>query len=171
MKFSDKLKKLLKDHADDLKNNNLDPIFDDNDAFYEYDYYGTGFSPDDVREFLEAQGIDPLKYLTKIPWCYYDYEKLDTLDLSKYTNIKAIEASAFNYCNIKNDLILPDSIEEIQELALPITVSNLYLSNNLKEVSNEAFEDLVCDNIIYKDESYNAYNIIEALRNDGVKIF
>lgn len=167
----DKLKQLLKNHIEDLKNNNLDPIFDDNDAFYEYDYFGAGFSPKDTREFLEAQGIDPLKYLTKIPWSYYDYEKLDTLDLSKYTNIKVIEARAFNHCSIKNDLILPDSIKEIQESALLITVSNLYLPNNLKEVSNEAFIDLVCDNIIYKDELYDTYNIIEALQNDGVKIF
>ena len=163
MKFSDKLKQLLKNHAEDLKNNNLDPIFDDNDAFYEYDYFGTGFSPKDVKEFFEAQGIDPLKYLTKIPWCYYDYEKLDTLDLSKYTNLKKVENQAFYHCSIENDLILPDSIKEIYELALSLKVSKLYLPNNLKEVNNEAFEDLVCDNIIYKDELYDTYNIIEAL--------
>ena len=167
----DELKKLLKKHEEDLKNNNLDPIFDDNDAFYEYDYFGIGFSPKDAREFLEAQGIDPLKYLTKIPWCYYDCEKLGTLDLSKYTNLKRLEHHAFYHCDIKNDLILPDSIKEIYELALSLKVSKLYLPNNLKEVSNEAFNSLKCYNIIYKNKKYDSIDIIEALYNDGVRIY
>ena len=167
----DKLKELLKKYEEDLKNNNLDPIFDDDDAFYEYDYFGTGFSPKDARGFLEAQGIDPLRYVTKIPWRYYDYEKLDTLDLSKYTNLKKVENQAFYHCSIGSDLILPDSIKEIQELALSLKVSNLYLSNNLKEVSNEAFDDLKCYNIIYKNKKYDSIDIIEALYNDGVNIF
>ena len=166
-----KLKELLKKYEEDLKNNNLDPIFDDNDAFYEYEYLGTGFSPKDVRGFLEDQGIDPLRYMTKIPWRYYDSSMLITLDLSKYTNLKRVDSQAIYDCNIKNDLILPDSIEKIWELALSLKVSNLYLSNNLKKVSNEAFYDLKCNSIIYKGKKYDTYNIIEALRNDGVNIF
>ena len=153
MNISDKFKQLLKDHIEDLKNNNLDPIFDDDDAFYNYDYFGTGLSPDDVRRFLEAQGIDPLRYMTKIPWAYYDSEEFDTLDLSKYTNLKRVEIQAFYNCSIGSDLILPDSIEEIQEFALSLKVSNLYLPNNLKRVSNEAFDDLKCDNVIYKNKN------------------
>ena len=171
MNISDKFKQLLKDHIEDLKNNNLDPIFDDDDAFYEYDYFGTGFSPNDARRLLEVQGIDPLRYMNKIPWRYYDSEKLDTLDLSKYTNLKKVENQAFHHCSIGSDLILPDSIEEIQELALSLKVSNLYLPNNLKEVSNEAFDDLKCYNIIYKNKKYDSIDIIEALYNDGVNIF
>ena len=160
--ISDRLKQLLKDHADDLKNNNLDPIFR---------VCSTAKSVGELRDLLLQQGIDPLEYVTKIPYRYFYDEELDTLDLSKYTNLKRVESQAFYNCNIKNDLILPDSIEEIWELALSFTVSNLYLPNNLKEVNNEAFEDLVCDNIIYKGRKYDAYDIIEALQNDGVKIF
>ena len=166
----DKLKELLKKYEQDLKNNNLDPIFDDDDAFYEYDYYGTGFSPKDARRLLEVQGIDPLRYMTKIPRSYYDSEEFDTLDLSKYTNLKKVENQAFHQCRIKNDLILPDSIEEIQEFALSLKVYILYLPNNLKEVSNEAFDDLKCYSIIYKNKKYDSIDIIEALENNGVKI-
>ena len=34
--ISERLKKILKDHEEDLKNNNLDPIFFDEDAFKDY---------------------------------------------------------------------------------------------------------------------------------------
>ena len=86
--ISDRLKKILKDHQEDLKNNNLDPIFVDKQAFKNYLFYGDGLSIADVKEFLEDQGIDPLKYVTKIPHWYYEDAKLDNLDLSKYTNLK-----------------------------------------------------------------------------------
>ena len=93
--MNNEIKKLLKDHKEDLKNNNLDPIFEDKQAFKNYFFNGDGLSIADVKEFLEDQGIDPLKYVTKIPYWYYEDAKLDNLDLSKYTNIKSIDKRAF----------------------------------------------------------------------------
>ena len=166
----DELKKLLKKYEKDLKNNNLDPIFQDEDAFEDYFYTDIGLSPDGVKKFLEDQGIDPLKYVTRIPTCYYDDEKLDNLNLSKYTNLKTVGQSAFSGCYIDKDLILPNSIEVIGYDAFWLEVSNLYLPDSLKEVDPSAFDSLECDSIIYKSKKYNKDNILQALEDNGVNI-
>lgn len=185
------IKQLLKDHEEDLENNNLDSVFE-----------AYGWIVSDIkklREFLEAQGIDPLRYMTKIPACYFRKEDYKTLDLSSYTNIKAIGARAFNYCNI-NTLILPNSISNVRcyafyhsiinELFIPestyrieqvafsyASINILHLPNSLQLVSRYAFEHLNCDSVIYKGGHYNTLNypsiqntIFEALESNGVKI-
>ena len=165
----DKLKELLKRHEKDLKNNNLDPIFEDEYAFENYFYNGRGLSIADIKEFLEDQGIDPLKYVIRIPTWYYEDEKLDNLDLSKHTNLKAVGSEAFLDCHIDKDLILPNSIEIIAYDAFWLGVSNLYLSDSLKEIDMGAFSSLECDSIIYKNKKYNKDNIFQALKANGVQ--
>ena len=166
----DELKKLFKKYEEDLKNNNLDPIFDDKYAFKDYFYSGRGLSIANVKEFFEAQGIDPLKYVTKIPTWYYEDAKLDNLDLFKYTNLKTIELEAFAHCYIDKDLILPNSIEKIGNDSFWLKVSNLYLSDNLKEVNPIAFDSLKCNYIIYKDKKYKKGTIIKALKDNEVDV-
>ena len=168
--INNEIKKLLKDHVEDLNNNNLDPIFDDDDAFYNYEYFGTGLSPKDVRRFLEAQGIDPLRYVTKIPAWYYEDDELDNLDLSKYTNLKTVGYSAFLDCHIDKDLILPNSIEVIEDDVFWLEVSNLYLPDSLKKIDEDTFSSLECNDIIYKGEKYNKDNIFQALKDNGVDV-
>ena len=164
------IKQLLKNHIEDLKNNNLDPIFEDEYAFENYFYNGRGLSIANVKEFLEDQGIDPLKYVTRIPTWYYEDDELDNLDLSKHTNLKTVGSSAFLDCHIDKDLILPNSIEVIEDDVFWLEVSNLYLPDSLKEIDDDAFSSLECDSIIYKGEKYNSDNIIEALEANRVKI-
>ena len=168
--MNDEIKKLLKNHIEDLKNNNLDPIFEDKQAFKNYFFDDRGLSIADVKEFLEDQGIDPLKYVTKIPYWYYEDAKLDNLDLSKYTNLKTIRVAAFLNCHIDKDLILPNSIEVVGYRALWLRVSNLYLPDNLKEIYSDTFTHTECNDIIYKGKKYNSDNIIEALEANGVEI-
>ena len=137
--ISERLKKILKDHQEDLKNNNLDPIFDDEHL-------------DDIDELyrlLESLDIQFLKYVSKLPQLYLEDETVGTLDLSKFTNIKAIDSWAFNESNIEGDLILPDSIQTI---------------------NNYAFSAFYCQNIFYKHKLYKLKNILKALKDDGVKI-
>lgn len=165
----DKLKELLKKHEEDLKNNNLDPIFEDEYAFENYFYNGRGLSIANVKEFLEAQGIDPLRYVTRIPTWYYEDEKLDNLDLSKHTNLKVVGSSAFLNCHIDKDLILPDSIEVIEDDVFWLEVSNLYLPDSLKEIDDDTFSSLECDSIIYKSKKYNKDDIFQALKDNGVQ--
>ena len=159
---SNEIKQLLKDHKEDLKNNNLDPIFED--------FNGDELSIADIKEFLEAQGIDPLRYVTKIPYWYYVDAELDNLDLSNYTNLKTIRPEAFLNCHIDKDLILPNSIEVVGYRAFWLGVSNLYLPDNLKEIYSDAFTYIECNDIIYKGKKYNSNNIIDILKANGVKI-
>ena len=166
----DEIKKLLKNHIEDLKNNNLDPIFEDKQTFKNYFFYGDGLSTTDVKKFLEDQGIDPLKYVTKIPYWYYEDAKLDNLDLSKYTNLKTIQPEAFLNCHIDKDLILPNSIEVVGNRVFQLEVSNLYLPDSLKEINKYAFERIDCNKIIYKGRGFNSNNIIDILKANGVKI-
>lgn len=79
----DEIKKLLKDHAEDLKNNNLDPIFKDIRVGIFHDQ----IHPIDILEILKEQKIDIFKYITEIPAYYYWCYRSNTLDLSKYSNI------------------------------------------------------------------------------------
>ena len=160
--INDDIKQLLKDHAEDLKNNNLDPIFED--------FNGDELSIADIKEFLEDQGIDPLRYVTKIPYWYYQDDELDNLDLSKYTNLKTIRPEAFFNCHIDKDLILPNSIEVVGYHAFWLEVSNLYLPDSLKEIDKYAFERINCNKIIYKGRGFNSNNIIDILKANGVTI-
>ena len=191
--ISDKLKLFLKKQVEDLKNNNLDPIFS------QIEYYDDNDLIEELKDLLIEQGIDPLEYITKIPAFYFRKEDYKTLDLSSYTNIKVIGARAFNYCNI-NTLILPNSISTVRcyafyhsainELIIPestyrieqaafsyASINILHLPNSLQLVSRYAFEHLNCDNVIYKGGHYSTLNypsiqntIFEALESNGVKI-
>ena len=187
--ISERLKKILKDCEEDLRNNNLDPIFNQLKTSYDLII--------ELQTLLTKQGIDPLRYVTEIPWRYFRNKYYKTLDLSSYTNIKAIGFKAFDYSNI-NTLILPNSISAvsryefyhsiINELFIPestyrieqvafsyASINILHLPNSLQLVSRYAFEHLNCDNVIYKGGHYNTLNypsiqntIFEALKDNGV---
>ena len=95
--IDNKIKKLLKDHVEDLKNNNLDSVF--KDLYSAYQMW-------ELKNLLVNQGIDALEYTTRIPNHYYEGDNFNTLDLSSYVNIKSIGVLAF--CNSQIDtLILP----------------------------------------------------------------
>ena len=127
------IKQLLKDNIEDLKNNNLDPIFR---------ACSTAKSVGELRDLLLQQGIDPLEYVTSIPYRYFYDEELDTLDLSKYTNIEFIRPRAFDYSKI-NTLILPSTIKKLEIQAFGntfITKGNLDLPEGIKEIPEECFK-------------------------------
>ena len=127
------IKQLLKDHIEDLKNNNLDTIFRACD---------TAKSVGELRDLLLWQGIDPLEYVTSIPYRYFYDEQLDTLDLSKYTNIEFIRPRAFDYSEI-NTLILPSTIKKLEIQAFSNTFirkGNLDLLEGIKEIPDECFK-------------------------------
>ena len=153
-------KQILKDHIEDLKNNNLDSIFK---------YLGVNGGVI-FREFLEDRDIDPLKYITRLPDYYFYGELHDDLDLSSYINIKSIGEGAFKDAVI-DTLILPQSIEEIGDESFIYTeIGTLTLSDNLKEIYSDTFAYIECNDIIYKGKKYNSDNIIEALEANGVEI-
>lgn len=127
------IKQVLKNHIEDLKNNNLDPIFR---------ACSTATNAGKLRDLLLQQGIDPLEYVTEIPYRYFYDEELDTLDLSKYTNIEFIRPRAFNYSKI-NTLILPSTIKKLEIQAFSstfITKGNLDLPEGIKEIPEECFK-------------------------------
>ena len=127
------IKQVLKDNIEDLKNNNLDPIFR---------ACSTANSVEELRILFLQQGIDPLEYVTKIPYKYFYAEELDTLDLSKYTNIEFIRPHAFDYSKI-NTLILPSTIKKLEIQAFSnifMTKGNLDLPEGIKEIPEECFK-------------------------------
>ena len=159
MMISDRLKKILKDHQEDLKNNNLDSIFDDDRL-------------DDIDELyylLESLDIQFLKYVSKLPQLYLERETVGTLDLSKLTNIKAIDSWAFISSRVEGDLILPNSIQTINDYAFSnCYINNLFLPETLSKVGRDAFNSSACQNIFYKHKLYKLENIFKALRDNGV---
>ena len=127
------IKQVLKDHIEDLKSNNLDPIFR---------ACSTAKSVEELRNLFLQQGIDPLEYVTEIPYRYFYDEELDTLDLSKYTNIEFIRPRAFDYSKI-NTLILPSTIKKLEIQAFSnifMTKGNLDLPEGIKEIPEECFK-------------------------------
>ena len=127
------IKQLLKNHIQALKNNNLDPIFRD---------CSIATNAGKLRDLLLQQGIDPLKYVTEIPYRYFYSEECDTLDLSKYTNIEFIRPRAFDYSKI-NTLILPSTIKKLENCAFTnifIAKGNLDLPEGIEEIPEECFK-------------------------------
>ena len=157
--ISERLKKILKDHQEDLKNNNLDPIFDDERLD----------NIDELFYLLESLDIQFLKYVSKLPQLYLEDETFSTLDLSKLTNIKAIDSWAFDNSSIEGDLILPDSIQTINNYAFSnCDINNLFLPKTLSKVGHNAFSSSTFQNIFYKHKLYKLENILKALKDNGV---
>ena len=125
------IKQLLKNHIEDLRNNNLDNIFG---------VCATKESIKELRKFLTKQGIDPLEYVTKIPYAYFHGDQQDILNLSSYTNIESIKEEAFVDCKI-NTLILPPTIKSLKNRAFSDAfISTLNLPEGIKEIPNSCFE-------------------------------
>ena len=117
MTLEQDVKELLSDPAVQnlLKNNDLDAV---------YDFYYEAFSEDYNFEYvtnileniLKSAGIEPLEYLTRLAW-YKGIDFSEPMDFSKYKNIKIIEVDGFNSSEFYDALILPDSIQTIEECA------------------------------------------------------
>ena len=128
---NDEIKRLLKYHKEDLRNNNLDNIFKD------CGYLISNVT--DLRNFLTKQGIDPLEYVTKIPYAYFYRDQQDTLNLSSYVNIKSIKEDAFADCKI-DTLILPPTIKELKSQAFSdVFINTLDLPEGIKEIPYACF--------------------------------
>lgn len=112
------------------------------EEFYEYlDEYLSTVSLDgesyvkavgDVSYFLLTLGINPLHYMTYIPWgylAYTDIEKIDTPD-----NIKRIDSYAFYHCSKLKTITVPSSVVYIGEKALSYTnIDAIYYKGTPKE--------------------------------------
>ena len=128
--ISNKLKQILKDHADDLKNNNLDSVFKDLHSEY---------LMQELKNLLVNQGIDVLEYITRIPNRYYQCDNFNTFNLSSYVNIKSIGALAF-YSSHIDTLILPQSIKELENQAFnSASIENLSLPEGVEEIPYACF--------------------------------
>ena len=128
--ISNRLKRILKDHADDLKNNNLDSVFKDLYSDYQIQ---------ELKNLLVNQGIDVLEYITRIPNYYYEGDNFDTLNLSSYVNIKSIGVLAFSNSQI-DTLILPQSIKELKNQVFNrASIENLSLPEGVEEIPYACF--------------------------------
>ena len=125
------IKQVLKDHEEDLKNNNLDSIYND--------IMSSSTAVLEFKDLLLEQNIHPLKYMTKIPFAYFYSEEYDILDLSSYTNIKFVDSYAFSNSEI-DTLVLPQSVQELKESAFRrAAIRDLDLPEGIKEIPEECF--------------------------------
>ena len=130
--ISERLKKILKDYEEDLRNNNLDPIFNQLKTSYDLII--------ELQTLLTKQGIDPLRYVTIIPRRYYKDDNLNTLNLSSYINIKSIDKYAFDNSEI-DTLVLPQSIKELEKGAFSsASIKNLNLPEGIRKIPVSCFE-------------------------------
>ena len=128
--IDNELKQILKDHQEDLKNNNLDSVFKDLYSAYQIQK---------LKNLLANQGIDVLEYITRIPNHYYEGDNFNTLNLSSYVNIKSIGVLAFSNSQI-DTLILPQSIEELKNQAFNrASIENLSLPEGVEEIPYACF--------------------------------
>ena len=171
--ISDRLKQLLKDHTDDLKNNNLDPIFKDIRVGIFHDQ----IHPLDLLEILKEQKIDIFKYITEIPAYYYWCYRSNTLDLSKYANIVSIGSRAFSSCRI-NTLVLPWSTRELNPFILSgSAIDDLNLPKGIEEIpincfSNCTISELKIPNSVFRiyDSAFKGSEIDALYLPDSLKI-
>ena len=130
--ISERLKKILKDCEEDLRNNNLDPIFNQLKTSYDLII--------ELQTLLTKQGIDPLRYVTIIPRRYYEDDNFNILNLSSYINIKSIDKYAFGDSEI-DTLVLPQSIKELEKGAFSsASIKNLNLPEGILKIPVSCFE-------------------------------
>ena len=93
-----------------------------------------------LTQLLMDVGIDPLKYVVKIPKGYASTLPIETIKFSKKN--KVIGAKAFSNCDLLEELTIPEGIELIGVLSF-FACSNLnvvHLPKSLKTLSRRAFE-------------------------------
>lgn len=93
-----------------------------------------------LTQVLIDSGIDPLKYVVKVPKSYASTLPITTIKFSKKN--KAIGAKAFSNCDELETLIIPEGIELIGVMSF-FACSNLNvvrLPKSLKTLSRRAFD-------------------------------
>ena len=93
-----------------------------------------------LTQVLMESGINPLRYVLKIPKSYASTLPIETIGFSKSN--KVIGAKAFSNCDMLETLIIPEGIELIGVMSF-FACSNLnvvHLPKSLKTLSRRAFD-------------------------------
>jgi hypothetical protein len=93
-----------------------------------------------LTQVLMESGIDPLKFVVKIPKSYASTLPIETIKFGKRN--KVIGAKAFSNCDQLETLIIPEGIELIGVMSF-FACSNLnvvHLPKSLKTLSRRAFD-------------------------------
>lgn len=114
----------LKTQEQELKHNNLVAVYENFTKVY------SRLDVNKLTEFLLSYGINPLDYLTEIPWYYAD-------------NVNKFYQGSFK---------IPNTITFIGRFAFSYTgITDLYISPSVKEIEGYAFDDCPLLEKVYID--------------------
>lgn len=120
----------IRDNIDYLHKKDLEGMYD------QLEHYDRKY----LTEVLMESGIDPLKFIVKIPKSYASTLPIETIEFNKRN--KFIGAKAFSNCDRLETLIIPEGIELIGVMSF-FACSNLnvvHLPKSLKTLSRRAFD-------------------------------
>ena len=160
----DLILEVLETNIKDLNNNKFDTIYD---TFYQIDedednvrsYYMT---PLFTNTLLKA-GIDPLRYMNKIPAYYLINAEITNFIIPK--NIKEIGYCAFYFCKNLNNIELPNGLSTIGEEAFKgcNDLKKIRIPKSVNYIGRRAFDDTGINQVIYDGtlDDFRSINIGE----------
>ena len=125
----------IKDNIDYLHKKDLEGMYD------LLEHYDRKY----LTKVLMESGIDPLKFVVKIPKSYASTLPIETIKFNKRN--KVIGAKAFSNCDALEDLIIPEGIELIGVMSFYgcLNLKSITLPKSLIVLSKRAFEK--CDGV------------------------
>lgn len=112
-----------------LKKPEIQEAINNNNFAYIYDLISKGnLSIESAKELTNIfilTHLDPIKYMDKIPTCFFYGATLSTYTIPN--NIKKVEKYAFIACEDLKSLYIPRSVERIES-------SSFFLCSNLKDI-------------------------------------
>lgn len=169
-KDKDLIIEVLGANAKELNNGKFDTIYD---TFYQIDE-----SDDNERNYyltplltttLLKAGINPLKYMDKVP-PYYLIES-DITEIVLPNNIKKIDYYSFSLCERLSKIYLSNSLITIEEEAFQgcKSLKQIKIPKSVKYIGKSAFEDTGLDQVVYDGTLEDFRNI--DIREGNSKFF
>ena len=105
---AEEVRDFVNKHKQDFNERNYDKI---------YEHIGDSYEePGYLTDILRMSGINPLKYMNKVPDYYMEGSNFEG-NFNIDSDIKFIGLLAFNRCRHLNGIVIPDSVKKIGTFA------------------------------------------------------
>ena len=111
----------------------------------------------ELTSFFESKGIAPLDYVATVYQFMYSHNEAVSIRL--HDNIKVIDSDGFAYCKVLQNIVIPDSVTEIENYVTPGETSLAYNSTSCSYIFTKNYVES-CDVYIQHTEAQRAQRVL-----------